>query len=202
MTIEAIPDEPKIVHESLTFLHVVPSNVAQASRTEGGAATAIAGLQIAEGAGAISFSVLTGGLGSGLLGAAGMAGLGAGGYAIAQATAGQASEKAHGLRDRIDWKDILKKGAEEAITNFTGALIGGALSKYFLRTLGERLLMRLGKTEIDALAARARLTALRMLRQKRSNFRRNLRPKSRIVAATRCRMRSRETCGGGAFLQT
>jgi len=127
-------------------------------RTEAGAASAITALQVAEAAGAISFSVLTGGAGSGLVGTAVMAGVGAGGYAAAQATAGQASEKAHGLRERMDWKEILKHGAEEAVTNFAGALVGGALSKYFLRKLGEKLLFRLGKEEIAALAARARLS--------------------------------------------
>jgi hypothetical protein len=124
-------------------------------RSESGAGNVIAGLRIAEAAGAISFSVMTGGMGSGVLGVAAASAAGAGVYGAGQLGVEQLTEKHVGLRQNLDFKAMLAKGAEDAAMTFTGALVGGALTKMFLGKLGRIFADRLPLAELERIAAKA-----------------------------------------------
>ncbi len=120
--------------------------------TEMGAEGAIGVLQGIEVAGAISFTVATGGLGSTLLGTAAAASGGAAGYAVVQNVAEQSSELGFGVREHFDVGSILRQGTEAAISTFVGVLLGGALSKVFMHRIGEHIVRHLSSQQLALLA--------------------------------------------------
>jgi len=117
----------------------------------------IAVLHGLEVAGAIAATIATGGVaaeaGLGLLGTSTGVGVAGGTYGATQEFGGQVGEKAAGTRKHFEVAPILKRAAADAITNFVGALAGGALSKYatrmfgsYLSKIGDDALLELGES--------------------------------------------------------
>jgi hypothetical protein len=123
--------------------------------TISGAERSVTVLKVTAAAGAVAATVATGGIAAG--GAAPMLGISAGtysagllgtstavavaggAYGATQELAGQAGEIGAGLRQELDIAQILRRGATDAVTNFVGALAGGALSRYITRFFGSYL---------------------------------------------------------------
>lgn len=141
------------------------------SRTEGGAQIAATTLRGVEIGCDITFTILSAGAGTGVnilkLGARGLfktiaeqslmktavkVGVGGGISALTQGTAEEGAGAAAGTEDGFDVGKVLRKGGEAAVMNFVGALVGGALSKVFMRTLGEILGARMAPEGLLALA--------------------------------------------------
>ncbi len=141
--------------------------------TEGGGQTAATTLKGVEIGCEIIFTVLSMGAGNASLAGLGVRGVfklaaegaakGLGRAAIRSAVAGGVNKLAQsaaeetvgydiGLEDHIDWSKVLREGATAAASNFLGVIIGGALSKVFMRTLGEVLGSRMAPDKLLALA--------------------------------------------------
>jgi hypothetical protein len=141
--------------------------------TEEGAATAANILRGIEVGCEIIVTVLSAGAGGASLAGLGVRGVfklaaegaakGLGKMAIRAAIAGGANKLAQeaaeqtvaydiGLEDHIDWGKVLRAGATAAATNLFGVLVGGALSKLFMRTIGEILGARMAPESLLALA--------------------------------------------------
>ena len=121
----------------------------------GGADAAITGLRVAEVAGAIAATVLSGGAaGGGLLATSLAAAGGAGAYGMAQELATQSGEQLADTRKNFDFKAVLLRGGTDALTTFVGALAGGALSRWAIARFGKHLLSRLTPFQRAMLAER------------------------------------------------
>lgn len=99
-----------------------------------------------------TFKLAAEGVAKGLGKAAIKAGAVAGANKLAQGAAEEATGYAIDLEDHIDVKKILLEAGTAAATNVIGMLVGGALSKVFLRTLGEILGARMAPEGLLALA--------------------------------------------------
>lgn len=121
-----------------------------------GADRSITVLKVTAAAGAVAATVATGGAaagaGAGLLGTSAAVGLVGGAYGATQESASQLGEMTAGMRKNFDLKPILQRGATDAVTNFVGAFVGGALSKYaakmfgsYLSKIGDEALVELGE---------------------------------------------------------
>lgn len=122
--------------------------------TISGAERSVTGLKVTAAAGAVAATVATGGIAAGAalptIGFAGFAGMGllgtstavgvvGGAYGATQEFSGQLGEKVAGRRKNFEIAPILRRSAIDAITNFVGALTGGALSTYAKKLFGSYL---------------------------------------------------------------
>jgi hypothetical protein len=109
--------------------------------TEQGAARMVTGLKVAKVAGMLAATYLTGGAAGamrlGTYGAAGLLGVGAGGYAAAQEFAGQAGEIIFSDREHFDWGRIAKVGAINAAAGVVGGVVGGKMAGLLGNSLGK-----------------------------------------------------------------
>jgi hypothetical protein len=124
--------------------------------TISGAERSVTVLKVTAAAGAVAATIATGGAaasaGAGLLGSSAAIGVVGGAYGATQEAAGQTGELIAETRKKFDLKPILQRGATDAVTNFVGAFVGGALTKYaakmfgsYLSGLSEETLLDLGK---------------------------------------------------------
>lgn len=71
---------------------------------------------------------------------------------LAQGAAEEGTGKAIGLDGEFDVAKVLREAGEAAVMNFLGVLVGGSLSKVFMRQLGEILGSRMAPEAVLALA--------------------------------------------------
>lgn len=145
------------------------------SRTEGGAQIAATTLRGVEIGCDITLTILSAGVGAGeanllklgargafkmiaeqagksLVKTAGKAAVVGGADKLAQGAAEEGTSKAIGLDGEFDVAKVLREAGEAAVMNFLGVLVGGSLSKLFMRQLGEILGARMAPEALLALA--------------------------------------------------
>jgi hypothetical protein len=145
------------------------------SRTEGGAQTAANTLRGIEIGCDITLTILSAGVGAGsanllklgargafkmiaeqagksLVKTAGKAAVVGGANKLAQGAAEEGAGVAAGTEDGFDVAKVLREAGEAAVMNFLGVLIGGSLSKVFMRQLGEILGSRMAPEGLLAIA--------------------------------------------------
>jgi hypothetical protein len=121
-----------------------------------GAGRSITGLEYTAAAGAVAATVATGGVasaaGAGLIVSAGVAGATAGTYGALQEEGGQVGEMIAGVRSagNFDLERIWRRGSQDAVVGFAGALAGGALAK-FLGRHAATFIRRLPPGQLEAL---------------------------------------------------
>jgi hypothetical protein len=145
------------------------------SRTEGGAQMAATTLRGVEIGCDITLTILSAGMGAGeanllklgargafkmiseqagksLVKTAAKAAAVGGADKLAQGAAEEGTGKAIGLEGEVDVAKVLREAGEAAAMNFLGVLVGGSLSKLFMRQLGEILGARMAPEALLSLA--------------------------------------------------
>jgi hypothetical protein len=125
--------------------------------TISGSSRSITVLKVTVAVGAVAATVATGGAAAaaeaGVLGTAGAVAVGAGTYGEFSEMGTQGGEMIAGSRQAgmFDPAAILKRTATDAVVGFVGALLGGALSKYLVRSFGTYLISNMSEEALAAL---------------------------------------------------